>query len=478
MRGLYLGALSLLVIYWPGLGQSQSAPATPDRPWIPTGTPALQPDIGAALAAEPSLDPHHAYSLAELIDIAEQHDPQTQVSWERAKQSAAQLGIARSALYPTLAAVASATASQYTLFAGRFYREDVDLFPAALSLSYTVTDFGGRAASIDLAKANLLTANFAFNDTHRKIIFEVTQAYYQLLDATGQESAAQATLEDATTLQQAVEERLAHGLATLPDALEARAATAQAQYELTSIQGQEQIARGVLATILSVDPSRPFHIQEAATDTTTPMLDESVQALMQRALAQRPDLLALAARVRAGDAQVRQARAAYFPTISLQAQAGRSYNVGQQVNDPTVNAYTSPYQIQLEFRWTLFDGEARHNQLLRAEADRRGAQTQLLGLADQIRREVWSAYVDLQTSQRRLKAADALLQATSTAFSAASEAYHDGVRDFIDVAAAQRDLARARSARITARTQVLTEAADLAFRAGNLAQASVPLDLP
>lgn len=474
----YLITLGLLSLSRPGVAPAQQAPPTPDRPWIVSSAPPLQRDISAAISAQPALNATHPYSLAELIDFAEQHDPETQVSWELAKKSAAQLGVARSALYPTLAAVASASASQYLLFTGRFYREDVDLFPAALSLSYTVIDFGARSASIDLAKANLLSANFGFNDTHRKIIFEVSQAYYQLLDAMGQEQAAEATLQDASTLQQAVEDRLAHGLATLPDALEARAASAQAQYELTSVQGQEQIARGVLATILSVDPTRPFRIQDVSAEATAQALNEPVQSVIQRALSHRPDLMALAEQVQVGEAQVKQARSAYFPAISLQAQAGRSYNLGQQIDDPTVNTYSSPYQVQVQFRWTLFDGEAHHNELLHAEADRRRARAQLASLVAQIQREVWISYANLQTSQQQLQAANALLQASLTAYSAASEAYRDGVRTFVDVTSAQRDLARARSAQIGARTQVLTDAADLAFRAGNLAQASVPIELP
>ncbi len=40
------------------------------------------------------LDPAHAYSLAELIDIAELNNPRTHIVWERAKQAADRLGIA------------------------------------------------------------------------------------------------------------------------------------------------------------------------------------------------------------------------------------------------------------------------------------------------------------------------------------------------------------------------------------------------
>ena len=54
-----------------------------------------------------TLDPNHTYTLAELIDIAEHNNPQTRVVWERAKQRAAQLGLAKSAYFPILAGIAA-----------------------------------------------------------------------------------------------------------------------------------------------------------------------------------------------------------------------------------------------------------------------------------------------------------------------------------------------------------------------------------
>ena len=130
-----------------------------------------------------------------------------------------------------------------------------------MELNYTIFDFGARAGRIAAARATLLAANFAFNDTHRKIIYQVAQAYYRLLNALGQEDAARASLTNAQTAQQAAEDRLKHGLATLPDVLEARSATAQAQYELQSILGAEEIARGDLATALGTRPTVAIHVQ-------------------------------------------------------------------------------------------------------------------------------------------------------------------------------------------------------------------------
>lgn len=62
-------------------------------------------------------------------------------------------------------------------------------------------------------------------------------------------------------MQQAAEGRLRHGLATLPDVLEARSATAQAEYDLQAALGVEEIARGDLATALGTRPGVAIHVQ-------------------------------------------------------------------------------------------------------------------------------------------------------------------------------------------------------------------------
>ena len=53
------------------------------------------------------LDPKHPYRLAELIDVAEHHNPSTRIIWERAKQKASKLGLANSAYYPQFEGLAA-----------------------------------------------------------------------------------------------------------------------------------------------------------------------------------------------------------------------------------------------------------------------------------------------------------------------------------------------------------------------------------
>ncbi len=423
--------------------------------------------------ARPMLDASRLYTLPELVDIAERNNPETRAVWEQAKQRAAAAGIARSALFPTVAALASASYNQYSLFVTRFYHEDLATFPATLSVNYTVFDFGARDANIDQARANLLAADFTFNDAHRKVIFEVAEAYYRLLDALSQEEAAQSTLTDAQTVQRAIEATLANGLATLPDVLEARAATAQARYELASIRGLEDIAHGVLANVLDVAPSLPFRVEDVSTAPLPATVEEPVQTIIARALNQRPDLLAEVARLRSTDAAIRGARSAYYPTLSFSGDWGHRNSYGSQNFNPVISSHIYPYSAQLNLNWTIFDGGARRNELARAESQRREAQAQVAVSRNQIEDEIWTAYSNLKTAQGQREAADALLEAAEESYSAATRSFQAGVRTFIDVSTAQRDLARARTAEATARVQVLIALADLAFRAADPIRAAL-----
>ena len=74
----------------------------------------------------------------------------------------------------------------------------------------------------------------------------------------------------------------------------------------------------------------------------------------------------------------------------------------------------------------------------------------------------------MKTSQRQRKAAAALLLSAEQSYVAALKSYDLGVRSLFDVVAAQRTLAKARSADVAARVQVLTQFSHLAFQSGDL----------
>jgi outer membrane protein len=412
-----------------------------------------------------------AYSLAELIDFAESHNPQTRVSWERAIAQGEALGIARSELFPLLsAAVISGVQREEVPLGTQFYRFTIPSVQASLDLSYTIFDFGARRGRIDAERARLLAANFAFNDLHRNLIFQVQQAYYRLLNAAGQEAAARASLANSEQVQQAAEARLQNGLATLPDVLEARSATAQAQYDLQTILGVEQIVRGDLATALSLPAATMIPIQPLDEIPTPESIAESVEQVIERALGHRPDLQAEAANVRAANAERQQARSAFYPDLKFQAEPSAGSLYFQQQNLPWGHTADLTGSAGLTLNWTVFDGGARKSRLAQAEADVLESEAQVNAASDRIEDEVWTAYANLTTAFRQREAATALLTAAAQSYDSSLESYNYGVRNLLDVTAAQKVLAGARSADVLARTQILTALADLAYRAADSIQ--------
>jgi outer membrane protein TolC len=458
---------------------AQNAPQSSNHPWHGPQERRIEADAKNLPESRFKVDPDKNYSLPELIDLAEAHNPETRVAWERARAQAAALGVARSELYPTLAAAAlSGVARSQVYLVDRFYRQTIADFQVALNLNYTIFDFGARSGRIAAATAEVLAANFAFNDTHRSVIYQVEQAYYQLLNASGQEEAARASLSNAQAVQQSAEERLKNGLATLPDVLEARSATAQAEYELQSVLGTEQIAAGNLATVLGTFATTTIHVQALNELPIPQSVDESVDGVIDRALAQRPDLMQQVAGVRSTNARVKEARAAYYPSLSVAASPTAQSLYGMQQQFPWGHTAGLTGGLGFKLNWTVFDGGARKSRLAQAEANVHEAEAQVNVTRNQIADQVWAAYSNLKTALRQRQAATALLEASSRSYDAALESYKYGLRNLLDVTAAQRTLAQSRSTDVLARTQVLSALADLAFRTGDSIQANVTRPRP
>jgi outer membrane protein len=471
----WLRRTAVKIAFFTAIGRlfAQSPPVSPDRPWH--SAEERQITAGARRSPLPALriDSDRVYSLAELIDLAEAHNPETRVAWEQARAQAGALGIARSELFPTLAAVALAGVDRVEAGLGsQFYRQTLPSLELTLDLNYTIFDFGARRGRINAEGARLLVSNFGFNDVHRQIINDVSQAYYRLLNAAGQEEAAGANLVNAQAVQQAAEERLRNGLATLPDVLEARSATAQAQYDLQAVLGAEEIARGDLATALGASAATRIRVQPLSEIATPQSVSDTVEEAIHRALERRPDLQAHIAEIRLGQAERQQARAAFYPSLSISAGPSAQSLYLLQQNLPSGHTAGLYGGLAASLSWTVFDGGARRSRLAQAEAHIRESEARVGSARDRIEDQVWTAYSNLNTAFRQREAAAALMTAATQSYSAALESYNYGVRNLLDVTNAQRALAQARSTDILARTQVLAVLADLAFRTGDAIQAT------
>jgi outer membrane protein TolC len=454
---------------------NDAAPPAPDRPWAPPGLGEYESALArtnAAAAQSPTvtIDPQKIYDLPELIDLAERSHPETRVAWERARQAARAVGLNESAYYPYLAASASGAYAHElgtltSVFPVNAAEED-----AGLDLKWLLFDFGGRHATLDATRAQLMAANVGFNATHQQIVFAVTKSFYGFNTAREQVGVAESALSAAQTVEAATAARFTNGLAILPNLLQAQQQTAQAAYELDAARGNLSDAQIALVDSLGIFPYANLQVAEIPDKHFDENLDEPLEKLVDRALAQRPDLVGSLAKLRAWQAEVREAHAAYYPKVSLEASGGWSKLDLNVYGSPWFGNSKPAYGVGLAVDLPLFDGFLRRNKLRVAESQLRAAESELANSRDTAVREVWKAYTDLETALRKQESAGKLLAAAQSAFDASLEAYRHGLGTYVDTANAQRDVTTARSLVVDTRSDILTGTAALALSVGDLAR--------
>src|SRR5229473_1704455 len=406
-----------------------------------------------------SINPRRIYGLAELIDIAERNNPETRVAWERARGAAAAVGLSESAYYPFLVASAAAgydrafipfptlainqqklltnpSLGAVSITGGGSLVTEAQVYRGELSAKWLLLDFGERSAVVAAAREQLMMANVGFNGTHQKIVFQVTERFYQLGTARQKVLVSQSALEAAQTVEQAVQARVA------------------------------------LVESIGLLPTVPLHVADLGQRSTSEQTNGSVDELIERALSQRPDLVAKLANVRAKQDGIRKVRTEYYPKVAIDAHATETELDVSIANSPYFGDRRPTYGVFLTASVPIFDGFARRHKMEMAEAELRGAENELAGARDSAVREVWKAYTDFKTALRKQDSAAKLVTASQNAFDAVLESYKNGLSTYPEIVSAQRNLSSARSVSHDTQAAIFTTATELALSVGDLARPS------
>ena len=424
----------------------------------------------------PLIDANKRYELPELIDLAQRANPETRVAWEAARRAALAVGLVESEYFPVLAISALGGYKSVgvplpkNLVSDGFFRFDLAQAVPTLNLRWLLLDFGRRGNARDAAKERLLAANLGFNRKHQQIVFAVQRAFYGLTSVRARIAVAQSSLDAARAVQEATESRLRSGLATRPELALARQQTAQAIFELEEVVEKERDAQVTLAESIGIPPTTPIQLTDFSALPPPDELQDTVEKTIDRALEKRPDLIARVAALRASEAEVGRARAAYWPTLSLVGDVGSILGSARITADGKSTGWFSAaqpsYGIGLFLEWELFDGGSRQRRVELAESARRAAQDEITATRDRAVSEVWKAYTDVKLAFRRLDVAAALVEASQQSYEDSLRSYRVGLGTLTDLLAARRELSRARFVELDTRVQLLESSAALAFTTG------------
>lgn len=379
--------------------------------WQPFADPVLDDLVGRAMAANTTV----------------------QAATARLTQARAALGSAQAARLPQVGLSAGAGRAADPGAQG------VTQYSAGLNLAYEL-DLGGRllhernAAALDvrareqlLADARLLVqANVARGylalralDTERGLVRDTVAAYGETLSLT--------------------EKRARAGDVADLDLARVRAELAANEAEALALDRRRVELETALAVLVGEAPSN-FSLQPVAWTTVLPVVPAGLPSeLLQR----RPDLAAARSQLEAAQARVGEARAAWWPSLSLTAQGG---GVSNELSN-LLKGGASTWGVGLLGALPLFDGGRR-------EAGVNAAKAQMEGSSIALREQFLLALKDVEDQLGALSLLQAQGEASARAVSAAGQAlklsdtrYRNGFISQLELLDARRtELANRRSA--------------------------------
>ncbi|MDF2799188.1 MAG: TolC family protein [Devosia sp.] len=439
----------------------------------------------------PTLNSSTTYSLPQLINIAQLASPTTRAAWQRAREAAAATGVAEATYLPVLSAdvlagfaVTSTTAPgletevldvPIDIPNGTITTSGVQVVPA-IAIEWLLFDFGSRDAALATSQQLSFAANLGFTLAHQKLIFDVSNAYYQYTAARAQTRINREALDNVKVVLAAAEAKLKQGLATTMEVATAKQQVAQAEFDLTQALGQERSNQSVLLGAMGVSPLTNIKVQDISGKPLPSKLPANLDRLIIASLQRRPDVQAAFAQMKASEQGILAAQANFMPKVALTGNLSAllgTYSVDDSRFDADASLSVAQPNAAVLLGVTLpvFDGGLRESQLQTAQANAAASAADFNRLQSTAAQEIVVAYDALRTSLSGYAAATQLVDAARTNYDAAVEYYRTGIGTLPETSVTQAGLLKAQYAQAQARSNAFSAAAALAFATGTLTSA-------
>jgi NodT family efflux transporter outer membrane factor (OMF) lipoprotein len=386
--------------------------------------------------------------LNRLIEQARLDSHDLAAAMARVRQAQSSAVIAGAPLLPEIKA--GLNGNRQELLRGQGYsqldvdRENrtIDYYDANLSASYEVDFWGGKRAAHDSALSSLSASQFDQATVELTLLSGVANSYTQALSLREQQRIAEQNLTNAQHVLDLVQTRYDAGSATALELSQQKSLVAAQQRRLPQVQQQAKEAVITLATLLG-QPVQLVRLDDEPFDRLHwPSIDAGVPSELLR---RRPDIAAAEARLSAAQADIRVARAAMLPSVTL----GLSLATGADIADQLLR--NNVYNLSAGLAAPIFN-----NGRLKAERDKATArQEELLEL---YRAAIINGFADVEKAlnsingldQQRQWQTEELHQAQS-AFDIAQRRYQAGAEDLLTVLETQRTLYAAQDTNVQLR---------------------------
>ena len=410
------------------------------------------------------------YDLPSLVELALANNPYTRASWFKAMAAASSVGEAKSPYYPKLSILATGgyDSGYNPIQTGPEAYSRVSINPG-IQMEYLLLDFGRRAADVRRTVALLEAADLDYNRRIQTTLFALQQSYFSHTAALSQQEAAMTNLEFARTTREMVEAQQKSGLATAPELLVATKNLSQAEFDLAAAKRNVEVTIGTLRITSGLPANAPLKVAQSNGTIPLQSLSMRVDQLMDTALANRPDLAARKADIRASHAATERAKADFLPKLSLQGSySSQSYGYNASLAGVS-GTFSGTYNAVGGFAvlsWELFDGYERLSKVRKRQAEEFEARADADAAKLETTRDVWISYNDFLKTRKAVEYTDSQATSAKENFEAAQAAFQNGLATITDLISAQNSLATAHSEQAGANADYLTSLASLSLAMG------------
>lgn len=406
-------------------------------------------------------------TLNRLEQQAMRDNPGIKASAQRLLQAQAQLGTLRAAQLPNVAvgtSVANSRSSQNTSQSIMLGRRTIEgnNYTLGASMSYELDVWGRVARVVEAADAQALAAQDDRDGVALLLSSQLATTYWQLRGMDAELAILNEALTTRRETEQLVTARFDAGLSNELDVSRARIERANAEADLHDVQRQRNTLEHALAALVGVSPSTPLVAanKDSAVLARPPAIPVGLPASL---LAQRPDLAASVAQLRAANAQIGVAEGAFYPSLSLTGSFGYASESLRDLAQGSSRQFSvGPLALSLP----LFDGGRNKANLALAKARYDEAVANHEGKLLTALREVEDALSDVQQRALQGQVQQQSQQAARRALEVARARYERGVSTYLDVTDAQRSSLAADRAAAQITTQRLLAAVAVARSLG------------
>lgn len=398
-------------------------------------------------------------ALQQVIALALENNRDLRVAALNIEVARAQYRVERAALLPAVQGTGTANnARTPSELAIPGQPQVFRTYSANIGISAYELDLFGRVRSLkEQALQQFLSTAEARRSTHISLVAEVATAYLTLAADQQLLQLAQSTLSsqgDSYRLQQRSFEL---GVASQLSLRQAQTTVESARVDVERYTAQ--VAQDRNALVLLVGTQVPAELlPQALPDGAS--VDGNVLAsvpagLPSQLLQRRPDILEAERNLRAANANIGAARAAFFPSISLTASTGSSSSSLSNLFDSGTRAWSFVPTLTLP----IFNAGRNRANLDMAKANRDIEVAQYEKAIQSAFREVSDALAQRETLGRQLQAQQALVDATADSYRLSQARFERGVDSYLQALDAQRTLYSAQQNLITTQLSRFTNLA-------------------